>query len=92
MASGKKHGPRRKAGGGRRAVERRVRPPDATGREVEFFRKRIESGSALVIHLTNGETVRGTIERFDREMITVARDGGPEVVLRKQEIRYIEES
>ena len=90
MVGGKKHGPRHKTGRG--PVERRVRPPDATGREAEFFRRRIESGSALVIHLANGETVLGTIERFDREMITVARDGEPEVVLRKQDIRYIEES
>ena len=91
MMGGKKHGPRRKAGAGRQAVERRVRPPDVTGREAEFFRKRVASSCDVLIHLANGETVRGTIERFDREMITVACERGPEVVLPKREIRYIEE-
>ena len=92
MTGGRKPGRSRKPGRGRRPPERRVPPPEATGREAEFFRKRIEAGSAVVIHLANGETVRGAIEHFDREMITVGREGEPDVVLRKRDVRYIEES
>ncbi len=92
MADGKKQPRPRRTAKGRRPVERRVPPSDATGREAAFFRKRAGSGSAVVIHLASGEVVRGAIERFDRDMITVGRDEGSALVLRKRDIRYIEES
>jgi sRNA-binding regulator protein Hfq len=92
MTGHKKPGRSRKAGRSRRPPERRVPPPDGTGREAKFLRERIEAGSTVVIHLANGETVHGAIERFDREMITVGSESGPHVVLRKRDIRYIEES
>lgn len=92
MAEGKRQPRPRRTAKGRRPAERRVPPSDATGREAEFFRRRVGSGNAVVIHLANGEIVRGAIERFDRDMITVGRDEGSDLVLRKRDIRYIEES
>ena len=43
----------------------------------------------MEFHLLSGETVHGVIEYYDREMIKVTRPEGPNLFIRKQEIRYI---
>ena len=89
-------GPRRKSGdagrgrGARRGgLDRRTPPPEATGREAGYLSRRKESQSELEFHLLSGETVHGVIEYYDREMIKVTRPEGPNLFIRKQEIRYI---
>jgi len=82
-------GPGGRRGGERSGPDRRTPPPDATGREAGYLARRKENRSELEFHLVSGETVCGVIEYYDREMIKVTRPAGPNLFIRKQEIRYI---
>lgn len=43
----------------------------------------------MVVRLVDDEEVRGVIEYYDRDMIKINRDPGPNVFIRKNRIRYI---
>ena len=45
----------------------------------------------MVVRLTDGETVRGVIEYYDRDMVKINREPGPNVFIRKTCIRYMHE-
>jgi small nuclear ribonucleoprotein (snRNP)-like protein len=40
--------------------------------------------------LADGRKIRGTVQEFDRDQVTIEEAGGP-VVIRKTEIRYLYE-
>jgi len=42
----------------------------------------------MALRLVDGSTVRGRIEDFDRDLITVSIHDGTNVVVRKADIRY----
>jgi len=77
--------------GRRNPPARRTPPPDATGAEAKYLLQIKESGTPMVVSLTDGETVRGVIEYYDRDMIKINRDTGPNVFIRKSSIRYMYE-
>ena len=91
---------RRKGGGGRRRDSgprgrgqgRRTPPPDATGAEAEYLLRSKEAGTILTFTLVDGESITGRIEYYDRHMIKIDREGGPNLFVRKSRIRYILES
>ena len=77
---------------GRRATPgRRTPPPEATGAEARYLLQVKEAATPVVVKLVDGETVRGVIEYYDRDMIKVNRDSGPNVFIRKSSIRYLYE-
>ena len=78
---GARRGPRR---------PRRPPPPARTGLESEFLERARRDGTRLVLRLADGRTVRGSIEDFDRDLITID-DAGGAIVIRKTEIRYLYE-
>ena len=82
---------RRPQGGRGKPPGRRTPPPDATGAEADFLLKSKEGGTRLVFRLIDGETLSGKIEYYDRDMIKVYRKDGPNLFVRKEHIRYIEE-
>lgn len=88
-------GPRRAHGGkgdGGRAPQhpgKRLPPPDATGAEAAYLAKNKEAKTTMVVQLLDGETVRGWIEYYDRDMIKINRDAGPNLFIRKSTIRYL---
>ncbi len=69
---------------------RRTPPPPATGLENRYFEGVKSSGTLLVLTMTDGQTVSGPVEAFDRELITIGGERGSRVV-RKSDIRYISE-
>jgi sRNA-binding regulator protein Hfq len=64
-------------------------PPDATGAEADYLAKKKESRAPMVVHLTGGEMVRGVIEYYDRDMVKINRTEGPNLFIRKADIRYM---
>ncbi len=84
---GRHHG----RGGGDRGQHQggRMPPPDATGAEANYLLKNKESRTPMVVHLIDGEIVRGIIEYYDREMVKINRDEGPNLFIRKATIRYM---
>ncbi len=43
----------------------------------------------MVLHLLDGEQVRGWIEYYDRDMVKINRMDGPNLFVRKTQIRYM---
>jgi sRNA-binding regulator protein Hfq len=43
----------------------------------------------MSIVLTDGEVVNGVIEWYDRTCLKVVRNGGPNMIIYKQAIRYM---
>ena len=83
---GRHHG---RGGGDRGQQGRRMPPPDATGAEAHYLLKNKESRTPMVVHLIDGEIVRGVIEYYDRDMVKINRDQGPNLFIRKAIIRYM---
>lgn len=75
--------------GGGRPPARRMPPPDVTGAEANYLFKNKEARSRMVVRLMDGEEVRGVIEYYDRDMIKINRTDGPNVFIRKHNIRYM---
>jgi host factor-I protein len=46
----------------------------------------------VTIKLIDGETVRGLIEYYDRNMLRLTREGQPNLFIFKHQIAYLEES
>ena len=84
---GKFRHPHRRDG---RPTGRRPPPPPSTGLEAEFLSQKQRAKVPLVVTLTDGMTVCGTIQGFDRDQITIEDSSGP-MVIRKSEIRYLQE-
>lgn len=64
-------------------------PPDSTGAEASYLAKNKESRTPMVVHLIDGEIVRGWIEYYDRDMLKINRDGSPNLFIRKSNVRYM---
>ena len=85
---------KRRGGGrgrGRPPHDRRMPPPASTGKEQGYLKEIKEARTAVVAELTDGRSVHGVIEYFDRDMIKITRPEGPHFFVRKSEIRYIRE-
>ena len=80
---------RKERQGTRAAPGRRTQPPESTGAEANYLFKNKEARTPMVVCLLDGEEVRGVIEYYDRDMIKINRDRGPNVFIRKDQIRYI---
>ena len=86
-------GGRRSPGGrgaeSRMADGRRATPPESTGAEANYLFKNKEASTAMVLRLSDGDEVRGIIEYYDRDMIKINRTTGPNLFIRKDQIRYM---
>src|SRR4029077_12484488 len=60
------------------AVKRgRTPPPEDTFEEAAFLKSLGEKQKAVSVKLMDGETVRGWIEYYDKNMIRLTREGAP---------------
>ncbi len=71
---------------------RRTPPPEDTGAETRFLHEVKSKRSPVVLELRDGARIEGVIEYFDREMIKITCDEGPNQLVRKHEIRTIHEA
>lgn len=80
----------RKGGSGRKPA-RRGPPPEATGRETDWYRELAARGTSVVVRTVAGESFRGPISEFDESMIVVESEGEGAVRIRTEAIRSIAE-
>ena len=66
-------------------------PPEATGHEAEWLFKLRAEAVPVRVELTDGSVVRGVIEYYDRDLIKIQRERGPHLLLRKPDVRLLEE-
>ena len=79
------------AGGNFNAHKGKTPPPDDTHQEAAYLKALGEKQTPVAIKLMDGEVVRGWIEYYDRRMVRLTRDGGPNLFIFKHEIAYIAE-
>ena len=70
-------------------VRKRVPPPNETNAEIFYYKKQIDAHTAMVIVLTDGEEIEGTIEWYDRGALKVNRKSAPNLLLLKRNIKYM---
>ncbi len=78
--------PPRKAAG---PPQKRPVPPDQTNAENFYYVKQMQSKTSMVITLKDGEVLKGVIEWYDRSCLKVNRDGAPNLLLYKSNIKYM---
>jgi host factor-I protein len=78
--------PRKTAAG---VPQKRQIPPDQTNAENFYYVKQMQSKTHMVITLKDGEVLRGVIEWYDRSCLKLNRDGDPNLLLYKSNIKYM---
>ena len=63
--------------------------PDITLAEPRYLRQLIEGKTPVVVKLVNNETLRGSVEYYDRHFIRLTREDLPNLFVYKHEIKYL---
>jgi host factor-I protein len=71
-------------GGGRKPA-----PPEQTNAENFYYQKQMQSKTAMVIVLRDGEEIHGVIEWYDKSCLKVARNGQSNLLVYKPAIKYM---
>ena len=66
-------------------------PPEDTFEEALYLKMLGEKQKSVSVRLMDGETVKGWIEYYDKNMIRLTREGEPNLFIFKHEIMYIAE-
>lgn len=72
-----------------RQQRKKPAPPDQTNAENFYYIKQMQSKTAMVIVLQDGEEIRGVIEWYDKNCIKVHRAEGPNLLIYKPGIKYL---
>ena len=64
-------------------------PPEQTHAENFYWVKQMQSHTPMAVVLTDGQTLRGTVEWYDRDCIKLTRLGSPNLLIYKQVIKYV---
>lgn len=76
-------------GGGGPQQRRKPTPPDQTNAENFYYVKQMQSRTPVAVVLNDGETLRGTVEWYDRDCIKLTRYGSPNLLIYKHCIKYL---
>lgn len=64
-------------------------PPEQTNAEAFYYLKQMNGRTPMVVVLKDGEELRGVIEWYDRSCIKVNRVGHPNLMVFKDNIKYM---
>ena len=64
-------------------------PPEVTHAENFYWVKQMQGRTSMVVVLSNGEELRGTVEWYDRDCIKLTRTGSPNLMIFKRYIKYV---
>jgi host factor-I protein len=68
---------------------KKVSPPEQTNAENFYYLKQMQSKTPMTIVLKDGETLKGVIEWYDKTCLKVNRDGEPNLLIYKSNIKYM---
>ena len=60
-----------------------------TNAENFYYVKQIQNKTPMVVVLQDGETIKGTIDWYDKNAIRLSRDSEPNVLVLKHYIKYM---
>lgn len=69
--------------------QKKVTPPEQTNAENFYYLKQMQSKTQMTIVLKDGETLKGVIEWYDKTCLKVNRDGEPNLLIYKSNIKYM---
>ena len=64
-------------------------PPEQTHAENFYYVKQMQNKTPMVVVLQDGETIKGSIEWYDKNSIKLNRSPEPNVLLLKHYIKYM---
>lgn len=70
-------------------AQKRSSPPEQTNAENFYYLKQMQSKTRMTIVLRDGETLHGVIEWYDKDCLKVNRDGDPNLLIYKWNIKYL---
>ncbi len=70
------------------APPKKATPPDQTNAENFYYLKQMQSKTQMTIVLKDGETLKGVIEWYDKDCLKVNREGAPNLLVFKSNIKY----
>src|SRR5438105_2461951 len=85
------HMPFRPQGNSNAGKRGRTPPPEDTFEESAFLKALGEKQKPVNVKLMDGQTFRGWIEYYDKNMVRLTREGAPNLFIFKHEIMYIVE-
>lgn len=68
---------------------KRSTPPDQTNAENFYYLKQMQSKTPMTIVMRDGETIQGVIEWYDKACLKVNREGEPNLLVFKSNIKYM---
>jgi host factor-I protein len=71
------------------AQRKKPAPPEQTHAENFYYVKQMQGRTPVAVVLTDGETLRGTVEWYDRDCIKLTRYGSPNLLIYKHCIKYL---
>jgi len=69
--------------------QKKSTPPDQTNAENFYYMKQMQAKTRMVFVLKDGETLEGVIEWYDKCCLKVNRDGEPNLLVYKPNIKYM---
>lgn len=72
-----------------RGGPKRTSPPEQTNAENFYYLKQMQSKTPMSIVLRDGEILKGVIEWYDKDCLKVNREGDPNLLLFKSNIKYM---
>jgi host factor-I protein len=81
--------PRPGTSGGPGTGAKRPSASDQTNAENFYYVKQMQNKTPMVVVLQDGETIKGSIEWYDRNSIKVNRSPEPSLLLLKHYIKYM---
>ncbi len=73
----------------RRPPQKKANPPDQTNAENFYYMKQMQAKTVMVIVMKDGETLEGVIEWYDKTCLKVNREGAPNLLIFKPNIKYM---
>lgn len=67
----------------------RPAPPESTSAENFYYLKQMNARTPMVIVMTDGESIHGWIEWYDKACLKVNREGAPNLLIQKACIKYL---
>ena len=68
---------------------KKVTPPDQTNAENFYYLKQMQGKTPMSIVLKDGEVIKGVIEWYDKTCLKVNREGEPNLLVYKSNIKYM---
>jgi sRNA-binding regulator protein Hfq len=73
----------------RKDAPKKSTPPDQTNAENFYYLKQMQSKTLMTIVLKDGEVLKGVIEWYDKTCLKVNREGEPNLLIFKSNIKYM---